>query len=130
MSITITDRPLQSTINNSPNICHTGQYIIIEHTKDHYYLLYYLSVHVNCKFYIEQEKKTAVAGQGRKLEAKQSGTHIAEPIPAVSLQQVCILISWPATMWGPAIVIDHVVCLSICPLVCLCVLSTRKYLQN
>jgi len=33
--ITIADRPLQSTISNSPNICHAGQYIIIEHTKDH-----------------------------------------------------------------------------------------------
>jgi len=30
--ITIADRPLQSTINNSPNICHAGQYII-EHTQ-------------------------------------------------------------------------------------------------
>jgi len=31
----IADRPLQSTISNSSNICHAGQYIIIEHTKDH-----------------------------------------------------------------------------------------------
>jgi len=32
--ITIADRPLQRTISNSPNICHAGQYIIIEHYWD------------------------------------------------------------------------------------------------